>query len=153
VAQIWTNLLHQVLAVRALATLEVAEKCAPVDREAIIVGMVRPLPRSSNTHLQVMLGPLAPLPPTCPEAVDLDNWVARFKVQAIAETIRADLSHLTNNIQVLTMEVVNPTVLLKEVPQTSNLLFPLLPPILLSRPRPPKTGALLPHLQPTSRIR
>ena len=69
------------------------------------------------------------------------------------ETIRADLSHLINNIQVPTMEVVNPTVLLKEVPQTSNLLFPLLPPIMLSRPRPPKTGVPLPNLHPTSRIR
>lgn len=59
--------------VRALATLEVAEKCAPVDREAIIVGMVRPLPRSSNIQVQVTLGLLAPLPPTCPEAVGQDN--------------------------------------------------------------------------------
>ena len=123
-----------------------------MDREAIIVGMVRPLPRS-NTHLQVMLGPLAPLPPTCPEAVDRDNRAARFKVQAAAETIRVDLSQLINNIQVLTLVVVSPTVLLKEVPQTSNLLFPLLPPTLLSRPSPPKMEALLPHLQPTSRIR
>ena len=67
-----------------------------VDREAIIVEMVSLL-LSSNTH-QVVLGQLAPLPPTQVQ-VGQDR-AARSKVQAATQTIRLALPLLINNIQV-----------------------------------------------------
>ena len=118
--------------------------------------MVRALPRSSNIHLQGTLGQLAPRLATCPEAVVQVNRAARSKVQAAAATIRADLSQVINNIQVLILEEAveaSHIGLLKEAPQTSNLLIHLLLVTLLSKPNPPQTEALLHHPHPTSKIR
>ena len=108
--------------------------------------MVRPHRLSSSTlHPQVVLGQLAH-PPICLEAVGPDNQAARFKVQAAAETIRAILALLINNIQVQAVVEAAEAKLIappQEANQTNNLPHLRLP-ILHSRPNPPLTEVLRP---------
>lgn len=104
--------------------------CAAVDR----VGTVRALHHNSNILLlQVMLGPLAPPPPTRQVVVGQDR-AARFKELAAMQIIKAALP-LINNIQFKPVEEVllqvSLPVPLKEDHLTSNLLLHLLPPTLI----------------------